>query len=267
MTVSDIRKLYEDYRKGNLCSMDSISYSVIKAYKRGRLTEVDTLLKYIDAVCVSSGRSAHLLFLELMNQKNPTMDGWSNNHFYISPKYSKYTDHLYSLYLLDSTGDGNIFLSNLNLNVYTPLLYIGSDVYYVRKSNRVYSIPEDVSTYAKYLFGSNYIVPVCMPKDLTSLELSYLVKNYTKLAFESGEDLCSVVHRCTDFKPMSNGCITDYSLTHSPLGVTISLVLLKGTPIEDLNIPMLLEDLNLQYYSIKQVSKIDDYRASIFITK
>lgn len=267
MTVSNIRKLYEDYRKGNLSRMDSISYSVIKAYKRGRLTEVDTLLKYIDAVCVSSGRSAHLLFLELLNQKNPTMEGWSKNHFYINSKYSKYTDALFSLYLLDSTGEGNKFLSNLNLNVYTPLLHIGSDVYYVRKSNRVYRISEDVAMYAKYLFSNNYITSVCIPKDLTSLELSYLVKNYTKLEFESGEDLYSVVHRCTDFKPMSNGCISDYSLTYSSLGVTISLVLLKGTPMDDLNIPILLEDLNLRDYVVNQISRIDDYRASIFITK
>lgn len=265
MNVKQIRELINEYRCKEPTGLDSVSAAVVRGYKRMRVTEAEQLLSYIDAVCVTSSKSAHILFIQLTEQPYPELEKLAQSRFRIGYGYDSYTSAIADLYDYNVSGDGDRFLVVNDLNVYTKLFKLSDSIYCKQNSLQLYNFKPVAIHYMRMLFGEDYIKDITYPNDMSCAELVFAYNNPSKLQFENGDSVVTVVHKCKDFKPMSNPNIVDYSIGTITTGTIVTITARKGANLSVADLESAVETLIGKPVKEYTVQKLDKYRLAVFI--
>lgn len=265
MNVKQMRDLIYQYRCKDPIGLDSVSVAIIRGYKRMRVTEAEQLLSYIDAVCITSSRSAHILFIQLTEQPYPTFEQFEKSKFRIGYGYDMYTSAIYDLYNYDVSGDGNRFLTVNELDVYTKLYKISDAVYCTRNSLRLYKFQPVAIHYMRMLYGEEYIKDISYPNDVSCAELAFIYNNPTKVEFSNGDSLTLAVRQCKDFHPLRNPYIVDYSIGYITTGKVITITARKGANLSVNDLTEALDTILQEHVEKFTVQQLDRHRIAIFI--
>lgn len=266
MLVKEMSKIIEENWFTKAPSLDKVSAEVIIAARRGSVTTVTELLKYIDAVCATSSKSAHVLFIKLMNQLKPEFSYWSSNKFFIDNSLKKYTDALYNLYLLDESGAGSNYVVANGLNVYTKLFHVYNNLYInASQPYTLYDIDENHTMYIRYLFGTGYIKELTYPSETVNYDMAWLFNHKNIVLPKSPILLVDITTAYDDYKPLSDNRIINYCKTDVSNGVIITLVHKAKVNIKDLPIAKLIHEAYAIVAKGFKIKEIDNYRLNIFI--